>query len=448
MGLRGARLGAALVVAAAACIGGAPAAGAATLAPGDILAVNYQTDPGIGAEGIIKIDRATGKLSLISSNGQPVNSTSGFFSGPWDLMLMPNGELMVSNGSGNGVIGVNPLTGKQRVVSDNAQSINSSNPLFSFPTGIVRMPNGDLAVGNSSSVGIVRVDPSNGRQSVLSSNDQPINVGTAYYSGPYDLTAGPGGSLIVSDSTAFGDGGLISVNPATGKQTKLSANDQAINASSQLFLDPASAQLYRGKLYVANGGADQTDQAGVVAVDPATGKQTVVSSNGQPINSSSGYFDNVYGIAIEPGGRILVSDETTLSDGAILTVNPASGKQSLLAANSEPPNVGTSELLNYPDGIMVVPPKCGGLYPTIVGTSAKDKIKGTPFRDIIVGLGGSDTIRGLGAADILCGGPGPDLLIGGGGKDRLLGAAGRDRLRGGPGRDVLNGGPGRDRERQ
>lgn len=427
----------------------APAAAhGATLKPGDLLVANYQ-DAGDAKEGVIKVDPQSGKMSLVSSNLQAVNfGSSQLFTGPWDLLLMPKGELIVSD-AGQQLIGVNPATGKQRLISSNAQPINSSSAYMSFPTGIVRLPNGDLAVGSDPPVGVVRIDPGTGKQSILSSNDQAINVGTAYYSSVYDLTSGLGGALVVADTSAFGDGGLISVDPVTGKQTRLSSNDQPINAGSQFFGGGvASVQLHRGSFYVSDRTADG-GAGGVVGVDPATGKQRLISSDAQAVNAGSMYFVNNYGLAVEPGGRIIVTVETAFSDsnGGVLAVDPLTGKESILANDLNPPNFGSSELVSYPDGVMVVPPKCGGLYPTIVGSSGKDKLAGTRFPDIIAGLGGRDTLRGLGGGDRLCGGPGPDLLIGGKGKDRLFGAAGNDRLRGGPGRDQLRGGPGRDVQR-
>jgi Ca2+-binding RTX toxin-like protein len=432
-----------------ACLALPATAGAVALKPGDLLVANY-SDAVDGKMGVIKIDPRTGKATLVSSNQQPVNQgTSDLFNGPWDLTLMPNGELMVTNASGGSIVGVNPVTGKQRLVSDNLQPINSSSGYLSFATGIVRLPDGDLAVANGGAESVLRIDPGNGKQTVLSSNSQPVNVGTGYYSNVYDINHGIGGSLVVADVDAFGEGGLISVDPATGKETKLSANDQPINASSQFFSEPASVHLYRGSYYVADGSANGGD-GGVVGVDPASGKQRIVSDNTAPANAGAPDPGSAYGIAVEPGGRIILTEELGFSDGngGLFAVNRLTGVQSILASNVDPPNAGSSELIAYPDGVIVVPPKCGGRYPTMVGTSGKDKITGTPFPDIIAGLGGRDTLKGLGAADRLCGGPGPDLLLGGKGKDLLVGAKGRDRLRGGPGRDRLRGGPGRDRQRQ
>ena len=91
------------------------------------------------------------------------------------------------------------------------------------------------------------------------------------------------GDILVADFDAFGDsdGGVILVNPATGKQTQLSSNDQPVNASSQFFGNPWSLTVTpTGQVLVT-----EWDLEGVLSIDPATGKQTVLSSNAQPINS-------------------------------------------------------------------------------------------------------------------------------------------------------------------
>lgn len=109
-----------------------------------------------------------------------------------------------------------------------------------------------------------------------------------------------------------------------------------------------------------------------------------------------------------------------------------------------------------------VPPSCGGLTATFVGTEGLDLLIGTAGSDVIVGLGGDDVIYGLGGNDVICGGSGNDVLLGGDGNDRLYGSPGRDTLLGEAGNDrlfgeggndylnggdwddILNGGPGSD----
>ncbi len=91
------------------------------------------------------------------------------------------------------------------------------------------------------------------------------------------------------------------------------------------------------------------------------------------------------------------------------------------------------------------PTTCGGLTPTIVGTSGNDSITGTPGPDVIAGGGGYDSIQGLGGDDVICGGDGNDQIFGGEGNDRIFGDAGNDQLWGEAGNDTIAGGTGADR---
>jgi Ca2+-binding RTX toxin-like protein len=102
----------------------------------------------------------------------------------------------------------------------------------------------------------------------------------------------------------------------------------------------------------------------------------------------------------------------------------------------------------FPHDIVVEPAKCGGRFPSVVGTSARDVLRGSRFADVISTLGGKDVVKGLGGKDVICGGKGRDRLVGGAANDTLLGGPGPDRLLGGKGTDKLRGGPGRDRQRQ
>lgn len=110
----------------------------------------------------------------------------------------------------------------------------------------------------------------------------------------------------------------------------------------------------------------------------------------------------------------------------MIGVNPKSGKQSVVSANGQAVNAG-SQHFTYADGVTVVPPKCGGQFATIVGSSGPDVLKGTRFPDVIAGEGGKDRISGLAGKDRLCGGKGPDTLKGGKGNDLLNGGKGKDK---------------------
>jgi Ca2+-binding RTX toxin-like protein len=171
-------------------------------------------------------------------------------------------------------------------------------------------------------------------------------------------------------------------------------------------------------------------------VDPASGRQTAISTNASP---GAALFGKPLGIAFGPRGRILVADEDSQPDlsGAVIRVDPASGRQTAVALNG----IGTGPgLLVDPPRIAVVPPSivsCRGAPATIAGDERPNVLRGTTGPDVIAGLGGNDLIRGLRGNDSLCGGRGRDRLRGGAGRDRLFGGPGRDRLLGGSGRDRL-----------
>lgn len=67
---------------------------------------------------------------------------------------------------------------------------------------------------------------------------------------------------------------------------------------------------------------------GVIAVEPATGAQTVVSSGG--------VFKSPTGIAVESSGSILVSDNSSTSPlaGSVIRVNPSTGQQTVISSGN------------------------------------------------------------------------------------------------------------------
>src|SRR5207248_5364184 len=90
------------------------------------------------------------------------------------------------------------------------------------------------------------------------------------------------GQIVVVDGQAYGGcipgcGGLITVDPATGAESELSANAMPINSSSQLFSAPfALAFDAAGDIISIStfgmGGSCSHGSGGVLKVDPNTGK--------------------------------------------------------------------------------------------------------------------------------------------------------------------------------
>jgi hypothetical protein len=415
---------AAILAASVAALATTGPAGAVTLKPGDILVADLNAFSG-SAGGVIKVNPRTGKQTVVSSNDQPVNASSQLFDEPWSLTMTRTGRILVTSWGLEGVISVNPATGKQTLVSSNDQAVNSGDPLLSDPSGIVLLPDGTIAVSNRSAPSVVGINPATGKQTLISSNTQPVNSGSSeFLDATYGLGTDGHGALVAAARDSGGPGALVGIDRATGKQTIVSSNSQPINLGSSEFMSgPTDLEFRKGKILVSQGSPPD----GVLEVDAATGKQTLVSSNAQAVNTSSDHFVYPYGIALEPGGRILIGDESAFADGlgGVIGVNRATGKQSIVSNNLLAVNTA-DPLFEYPDGVAVVPPKCAGQFATIVGTPGKDRLRGTRFADVIVGLGARDRILGLRGKDRLCGGKGRDLIRGGGGRDQVRGGPGRD----------------------
>ena len=205
-------------------------------------------------------------------------------------------------------------------------------------------------------------------------------------------------------------------------------------------------------------------------------------------------FRSASDILVQPDGKIVALGSIGTSIGVVrfqpnglLDTTFGNNGKTTIDLGGQTGTAASAGLVQQPDGRIIVagdllgnillarlegdPPgnvaeKCRGKEATILGTTAKDKLKGTKKKDVISAGGGRDTVKGLAGNDLVCGGKGPDKLIGGPGKDTLLGEKGKDKLFGGPkkdkllggaakdlivgggGPDKINGGPGKDIEKQ
>ena len=422
----------------------------AAVAPGDVLVADSSL------AGLYRVDPKTGAASPFASNTDAVNASSQLFATPSDVTVDPAGRILVADPGADGgtgaVIEVDAATGKQTLVSSNSQPVNAGSGLFAEPAGLEVLPSGVILVVDRYAFGfrggVIAVDPATGKQTVFSSNDQPVNAGSQLFG---DARGGiavlPSGIVLVGDSGAA-TSGLIAVDPATGKQSIFSNDSQPVNAGTGFYEIPVDPLLTPdGALYVADQNA--FGDGGIVGVDPASGKQSRVSSNDQPVNAGNGLFADPFNLALGTDGRIVVADASAFGGacsegcGGVIAVDRATGRQEALSSNNQPANAGSLPFDN-PLGVAVVPLRCEGRVATVVATPGPDRIVGTSGPDVIAAQGGKDTVLGFGGADLVCAGDGPDLAKGGKGKDRMLGELGKDKLFGNSGRDKLIGGRGRD----
>ncbi len=352
----------ALVVAHLGAVGalavGGSTASAAGLYPGELLVADASAFQGTcsqGCGGVIAVNPATGAETALSDNLMAINAQSQFMDGPFTLALDPNGNIIVGETAGlggscptsllcGGLVEVSPSTGKQTLLSSNTMPINATSQYFGQVNGVAINNSGQIFVsdwGGCDGCGkVIEVNPTDGKETLISSNTMPINVNSQFLQYPQGLTLAQNGDIYVADALAFGGvgkgGGIVEVDPATGKQTEVSANALPVNANSEYFTGVGDLVFDSdGDILAADWGGGHT--AGkIIQVDPGTGKESIFSSNTMSVNAGSMYFDQPVGITIDRNGDIYVADEgafCTSGCGGVIEVNPVTRAETEISSN-------------------------------------------------------------------------------------------------------------------
>ncbi|HEX5442512.1 MAG TPA: LamG-like jellyroll fold domain-containing protein, partial [Pirellulales bacterium] len=173
---------------------------------------------------------------------------------------------------------------------------------------------------------------------------------------------------------------LVYVDPASGAQAKLGT--PLDGAADDLVASPT------GKVYLSNevaSGASYVMQ--ILAVDPATGATTLVTSGG-----SLGF---VASLATTADGSLLAAGQTSNSGGAnpgqIVEIDPATGAQTVITSGGD--LFETVSVLVEPNGDLLA---VNGLFdPT---TYAVVRIDMNPARNVISGNDGEGVLVGAGSS--------------------------------------------------
>lgn len=268
--------------------------GEGALNPGDIV----YADSGNAVEGgfIVKVDGATGAQSVVSSGGS--------LEAPFDVAINRDGTIIVSD-SGR-LIEIEPATGRQTVLAH-----QPGLPLGSA-FGIDIEATGDVVAANARDV--VRLDADSGQIELVASGRQlgcPLGVAVAAKN-----------ELVIADAAQPPQ--VVRVNAHNGSLKVVSKGG---------FLQSPQSIAARGRDIYLTDVATSDGNFGVgrvVHVDAATGRQTVVAEGG--------YLVGPVGIALEQDGRLIVGDPYTTNpdnrnkyDGAIIGIDPANGRQTLIA---------------------------------------------------------------------------------------------------------------------
>jgi sugar lactone lactonase YvrE len=267
-----------------------------TLNPGDIV----YADSGNPTEGgfIVKVDPQTGIQSVVSSGGNLV--------APFGVAITDDGQIIVSD-SGR-LIQIEPETGRQKVVAT-----KSAAPL-GFPYGIDVEPSGEIVTANA--IGILRIDTTSGEVDVLASGQ--------HLSGPIGVTVVARNELFVADTASAR---VVHVRGSDGLQKVVSEGGYLKRPQS---IAVKGSDIYLTDVATADG---NFGIGRVIRVNARTGRQDVVAEGG--------YLVGPVGLAVDANGNLIVGDPYTINpqsrdlyDGAIIRIDLASGRQTLIARGS------------------------------------------------------------------------------------------------------------------
>ena len=319
--------------------------GTALAAPGDPYVVYTANSFSTGAV-ILRTEPGSGSLVEISRNGPQGN----LFQRPYDLAVEPDGKLLVAdigvpNRKDGAVIRVDPLTGRQSLVSSGGE--------FFDPAGLAVAPDGQIYVVDNRAPdndgAVIRVDPRTGAQTLVT--ERSSEAGRRELDLPFGIAIESDGNLVVSNRVLPNElplvcrvvGKVVRVNPLTGDQTRVSSDDR-------LAWPLGLAVRPDGDIVVAN---ECGTGGGLVRVDRRGLGQHVITPN-----DPEDVLVTPERVAFDPAGRLLVSDFSAGSDGqgGIVSVDPETGAQSLVLAGSP---------FNHPLGIAAAPnrPPSASLVP-------------------------------------------------------------------------------------
>jgi hypothetical protein len=333
---------------------------------------------------VLRSNPVTGALEEVSRNG----AQGSLFEHPYDIAVAPGGGSLYvvdmgafasgANPAADGrIIRVDPATGAQSLVSQGGELVD--------PAGIAVAPDGTLFVVENVGVGpaqdpaVIRIDPASGAQSVLTRGDK-----LCY---PFGIALEQSGNLIVTD---FGDlvvggatqidcpqdfGSVVRVTPAGG-QSLLSFNDVPNPGNLLRGVFGAAVEPGGGVLVVNQTGA----QAAVAAINPQNGGQTAVTPN----SSSNDAFELPQRVAVLPDGNLLVADYA-LNDqeGGLVSVARATGAATIMRQGTLFNNpIGVTTVVNRPPAAAITfsPDRVAGGKPVTYDASGSADPEGLGLR--------------------------------------------------------------------
>jgi len=291
---------------------------------------------------------------------------------PGDVLVADNGGILVA---------VNPLSGVQTVISSNERSTAAGGQaLFTDLFGVAQEASGNFVViarrGNQAAPPnpppngpsrLIRVNALNGAQSLVASDPQMT----------YGLTAvavAPNGDIYFGDenypSPGYNPGAVFKADPMTGSLSVVTSNAKSAQAGGVHHIESPlgiSVTPEGGMWVLADNGGDDNAPASpndfvgaIMQVDVATGKQTLLSTNAiSTAHGGQALFTDPRAMVRAPGGDFYVVDDAALNDPAhftadktkVVKVDHATGAQTLVSDNATSQAHGAGRLFNRPYGI-------------------------------------------------------------------------------------------------
>jgi DNA-binding beta-propeller fold protein YncE len=243
------------------------------------------------------------------------------------------------------VIRVNQSTGAQSLVVSNDKMHYSLTSITVAPSGEIDFGDEDQPDPPYNDSVVYGANPQTGKLRIVTSDTKSVKAGGIHRDeDPLGLVYTPDGGTLYVLADVGGDdnapttpndfvGAVVAVNPQTGKQTLVTSNYYSKQHGGQaLFADPrAMVRAPNGDLYIVddraiNDSRYHASDTKVIKVDPKTGRQTLISNNAKSLKAGGkALFYRPYGIAFQANGQLLVDDGQRL-----LRVNPKTGAQSLV----------------------------------------------------------------------------------------------------------------------
>ncbi len=288
---------------------------------------------------LIEMDPASGDRAVASAI---LRGSGPALAGPEGLAVDRDHTLLVANPFHRNLLRVHPDSGDREVVSGCANAVCATTlgagAGFFAPRFVALERDRRILVADRSVAGtyaIVRVDPVSGNRTVVSgcadaTCTQTIGVGPGI-GRLFGIALDPAGAIHVVDGQA-----LYRIDPLSGDRTLLSGCTDAACTSAvgtgATFGEPTDLVIDAGGAIFVTYQIEGTPFGALRQVDPTTGARTLVSGCEDllcsALRGSGPRFDNLFGIALDLDGSLLVADSKL---DAVFRVDPVQGDRTLVS---------------------------------------------------------------------------------------------------------------------